>query len=130
MDDLQYATAAGSDTATRDFRAQLHGELIARGDEGYDAARKVYNGMIDRYPALIARCTDVADVVASVNFARTQGLTLAVRGGGHSGPGLGTCDDGLVIDLSPMKGIQVDAENRTLRVEGGNLWSEVDAATH
>jgi FAD/FMN-containing dehydrogenase len=130
MDDSQYATATASDAATRDFRAQLHGELIARGDEGYETARKVYNAMIDRHPALIARCADVADVVAAVNFGRAQGLTIAVRGGGHSGPGLGTCDDGLVIDLSPMKDIQVDAANRTVRVEGGSIWSEVDAATH
>jgi FAD/FMN-containing dehydrogenase len=130
MDDLQYAAAAVSDTATRDFRAELHGELIERGDEGYEAARQVYNGMIDRHPALIARVADVADVVAAVNFGRAQGLTIAVRGGGHSGPGLGSVDNGLVIDLSPMKGIQVDPENRTVRVEGGCLWGEVDAATH
>ena len=130
MGDVQQTTTTMPDTATRDLRAQLHGELIQPGDDGYEAARRVYNAMIDRRPALIARCADVADVVAAVNFARTHDLTLAVRGGGHSGPGLGTCDDGLVIDLSRMKAIQVDPENRTARVEGGCLWGEVDKATH
>ncbi|HEX5501669.1 MAG TPA: FAD-binding oxidoreductase, partial [Thermomicrobiales bacterium] len=118
------------DTATLELRAHLHGELIEPGDDGYEAARHVYNAMIDRRPALIARCADVADVVAAVNFARTHELTLAVRGGGHSGPGLGTCDDGLVLDLAPMKGIAVDPDHRTVRVEGGCVWAEVDAATH
>src|SRR5439155_11384269 len=89
--------------ATDAFAERLHGTLIRSSDPGYDAARAVYNGMIDKYPALIARCADVGDVMSSVDFARTQGLTLAVRGGGHSGGGLGTCDDGLVIDLSKMK---------------------------
>jgi FAD/FMN-containing dehydrogenase len=118
------------DAAVQEFRGLLRGDVLLPGDDGYEAARKVYNGMIDRRPALIARCTDVADVVAAVNFARTRRLTLAVRGGGHNGPGLGTCDDGLVIDLSPMKGIRVDPEHRTARVEGGCVWGEVDAATH
>jgi len=97
---------------------------------GYDDARKVYNGMIDRRPALIARCVDVADVISAVNFARERGLPLAVRGGGHNGPGLGVCDDGLVIDLSRMKGVRVDPTARTVRVEGGCVWGEVDHATH
>ena len=119
-----------SDAAVRHFQGLLHGELLRPSDAGYEAARKVYNGMIDRRPALIARCADVADVVAAVNFARTQALTLAVRGGGHNGPGLGICDDGLVIDLSRMKGIHVDPERRVARVEGGCLWGEVDQATH
>jgi FAD/FMN-containing dehydrogenase len=86
--------------------------------------------MISKRPALIAHCVDAADVIAAVNFARQQKLTLAVRGGGHSGPGLGTCDDGLVIDLSGMKGIRVDSVARTARVEGGCTWGEVDHATH
>ena len=124
-------TAMGlPDAAVKDFGGLLHGELIRPGDGGYEAARKVYNGMIDKRPALIARCADVADVVAAVNFARTHALALAVRGGGHNGPGLGVCDDGLVIDLSGMKDIRVDAVNRTVRVGGGCLWGEVDAATH
>ena len=86
--------------------------------------------MIDKQPALIARCVDVADVIAAVNFAREHELTLAVRGGGHNGAGLGTCDDGLVIDLSRMKGMRVDPAARTVRVEGGCTWGEVDHATH
>ncbi|MFN8540365.1 MAG: FAD-binding oxidoreductase [Thermomicrobiales bacterium] len=130
MDELQFATATVSDTEMRELRARLRGELLRPGDDGYEAARQLYNGMIDKRPALIARCVDVADVVASVHFARITGLPLAVRGGGHSGPGLGSVDGGLVIDLSRMKGIQVDPENRRVRVEGGCLWSEVDAATH
>src|SRR5690349_12986098 len=130
MGDVQYAAATLPDTATQELRAHLRGELIQPGDDGYEAARRIYNGMIDRHPALIARCANVADVVTAVNFARTHALTLAVRGGGHSGPGLGSCDGGLVIDLAPMKDIQVDPDNRTVRVEGGCLWGEVDQATH
>jgi FAD/FMN-containing dehydrogenase len=118
------------DLAVQDFASRLRGELIRPGDTAYEQARKVYNGMIDKRPALIARCAGVADVVAAVNFAREQRLTLAVRGGGHNGPGLGVCDDGLVIDLAPMKEIQVDAAARTVRVEGGCVWGEVDRATH
>ena len=116
--------------AVQELKARLRGELIQPEDAAYEAARKVYNGMIDRHPALIAKCVDVADVISAVNFAREQGLVLAVRGGGHNGPGLGTCDDGLVIDLSRMKGIRVDPANRTARVEGGCVWGDVDHATH
>ena len=118
------------DTEIQELRARFRGELIAPGDAAYEAARKVYNGMIDKRPALIARAADVADVMASVDFAREKRLLLAVRGGGHNGPGLGTCDDGLVIDLSRLKGIRVDQRRRTVRVEGGALWGEVDHATH
>ena len=112
------------------FRSQMRGELLEPGQSGYDEARKVYNGMIDRHPALIARCVDAADVIYAVNFGRENGITLAIRGGGHSGPGLGICDDGLVIDLSKMKGIQVNPTDQTVRVEGGCLWGDVDHATH
>lgn len=130
MIEQQQTAATLSDAVVRDFRARLHGDLIQPGDEGYDAARSLYNAMIDRRPALIARCADVNDVIAAVNFARTYELTLAVRGGGHSGPGLSSCDDGLVIDLSRMKGISVDPERALVRAEGGCLWGEVDQATH
>jgi FAD/FMN-containing dehydrogenase len=116
--------------AVQEFASRMRGILLHRGDPGYEQARQVYNGMIDKHPALIAHCMDVADVITAINFAREQNLTLAVRGGGHSGPGLGTCDDGLVIDLSGMKGIRVDPSARTVRVEGGCTWSEVDHATH
>jgi FAD binding domain/Berberine and berberine like len=118
------------DTDIQGLKSKLRGELIGPADAGYEAARKVYNAMIDRRPALIAKCADVADVMAAVGFARDQGLLLAVRGGGHSGPGLSMCDGGLVVDLSRMKGIRVDPANRTVRVEGGCLWGEVDHATH
>jgi hypothetical protein len=112
------------------LRAQLRGELIRPGDTQYDEARKVYNAMIDKRPALIARCTDVADVIGAVNFARENQLTVAVRGGGHNGPGFGTCDDGLVIDLARLRGIRVDPSDNTVRVEGGCVWGDVDHATH
>jgi len=118
------------ETAIQELASRLRGALIRPGDTGYEQARAVYNGMIDRRPALIARCVDVADVMAAINFARDHQLTLAVRGGGHNGPGLGTCDDGLVIDLSEMKGIRVDPAARTVRVEGGCTWGDVDHATH
>ena len=112
------------------FRKVLRGELIGPGDAAYDAARRVHNGMIDRYPRLIARCRDVADVMAAVAFGRDHDLTIAIRSGGHSASGLGTVDDGLVIDLSPMKGIHVDADARTVRAETGCTWGDVDHATH
>jgi len=128
---VQAKTTTALDTqAVADFGAQLRGRLIQRSDADYEEARKVYNGMIDKHPALIAQCADVADVIAAVNFARTQKLVLAVRGGSHNGPGLGTCDDGLVIDLAQLNGIRVDPEARTVRAEGGCLWGAVDHATH
>jgi FAD binding domain/Berberine and berberine like len=114
----------------QELRARFRGELITPADAAYDAARKVYNGMIDKRPALIGRCADVADVVAAVTFAREKGQLLAIRGGGHNGPGLGVCDGGIVIDLSRLKGIRVDQRSQTVRVEGGCLWGDVDHATH
>ena len=116
--------------AVQNLTALLRGELIRPGDAGYEQARKLYNGMIDKRPALIVRCADVADVIGAVNFAREHSLTLAVRGGGHSGAGLASSDGGLVIDLSPMKGIRVNPAARTVRVEGGATWADVDHATH
>ncbi len=112
------------------FRSQLRGELLQPGDKSYDEARKVYNGMIDRRPALIVQCVDTADVIAAVNFGREHGLPIAVRGGGHNGPGFGSVDDGLVIDLRRMRGIRVDPASKTVRVEGGAVWGDVDHATH
>jgi len=108
----------------------LRGQLIGPEDAGYDAARALYNGMIDKRPRLIARCADVADVIAAVNYGREQGLLIAVRGGGHNGPGLGSVNDGLVIDLSTMKGVRVDPANKTVRVEPGCTSGDVDHATH
>ncbi len=119
-----------NETVLDNFRASLKGTLVRPGDPGYEGTRKVYNGMIDRRPGLIARCADVADVAASVRFAGETGMLAAVRGGGHNVGGLGVCDDGIVIDLSLLKGIRVDPRARTVRVEGGCTWGEVDRATH
>ena len=119
-----------NEATIREFKANLRGELIEPGDKGYDAARKVYNAMIDKRPRLIARCVDVGDVMTAVNFARQNQMLLAVRGGGHNGGGLGVCDDGLVIDLSPMRYTRVDPKARTVRVGGGCTWGDVDHATH
>jgi hypothetical protein len=118
------------DTAIQQFKTSLRGELIQSGDPGYDAARKVYNGMIHKRPRLIAYCVDVADVIAAIKFGRENSLLVAVRGGGHNGGGLGICDDGLVIDLSRMRGRRVDPARRTIRVDGGCTWGDVDHATH
>jgi FAD/FMN-containing dehydrogenase len=112
------------------LKAGLRGAVIGRDDEDYDEARKLYNGMIDKRPLLIALCADVADVIAAVNFGRDNGLLVAIRGGGHSGPGLGSCDDGLVIDLSTMKGVRVDPAAGTVRVGPGCTSGDVDHATH
>jgi FAD/FMN-containing dehydrogenase len=118
------------ETVIHNLRTRVRGELIQPGDAQYESARRVYNGMIDRHPGLIARCVDVADVIAAVNFARENKLPLAIRGGGHNGPGLGTCDGGLVLDLGRMKGIRVDPTAAAVRVEGGCVWGDVDHATH
>ncbi|MET7997373.1 FAD-binding oxidoreductase [Amycolatopsis sp. NPDC005232] len=107
----------------------LRGELVTRGDDGYDQARAVYNGMIDKHPAAIARCADTADVVTCVNFARENRIDLAVRGGGHNAGGLGIADDALVIDLSAMRSTTVDPETHTVRVDAGCTWGDVDHAT-
>jgi FAD/FMN-containing dehydrogenase len=117
-------------TTLDQFKASLRGDLIQASDEGYDAARKVYNAMIDRRPKFIVRCVDVADIIRAVNFARESNLLLAVRGGGHNGAGLGVCDGGLVIDLSRRRGTRVDPKNRTVRVESGCTGGDVDHATH
>ena len=112
------------------FRSQVRGEVLESSDPDYEQARKVYNAMIDRHPALIVRCVDVADVIYAVKFARENNILLTVRGGGHSGPGFGVADRGLMIDLSEMKGIHVDPANQTVRVEGGAVWGDVDHAGH
>jgi FAD binding domain/Berberine and berberine like len=116
--------------AVTQFKGQLRGELIEPTDARYEDARKVYNAMISRKPRLIAMCMDVADVITSMQFARQQGLRVAVRGGGHNAGGLGICDDGLVIDLSLIKYVHVDPAARTVRVGGGTTWGDVDHATH
>ena len=114
--------------AIKALRADFRGDLITPADDGYGQARKVWNGMIDRYPQLIARCVRPADVAAALAFARDEGLPLAVRGGGHSGAGFGVCDSGVVIDLSKMRHVQVDPRTHRARVGGGATWADVDAA--
>ena len=132
MDAMRDTTAnpIPDEGAIATFKAGLRGELIRPGDDAYDGARKVWNGMIDRRPALIARCAGVTDVIAAVNFAREQGLPVAIRGGSHNVTGNAVCDAGVVIDLSNMKGIRVDPEKRTVRAEGGCTWGDLDHATH
>jgi FAD/FMN-containing dehydrogenase len=108
----------------------FRGRLFGPSDNDYDDARALYNAMIDKRPKVIVRCTDTADVMAAVNYARENRLLLAIRGGGHSGPGLGSCDDGLVIDLSQMCSVRVDPASRTARVEPGCTAADLDHATH
>ena len=112
------------------FKASLRGQAIEPQDQSYDEARTLYNGMIDKRPRVIARCADVADVINAVNFGRDNNLLIAIRGGGHNGPGLGSCDDGLVIDLSAMKGVRVDPGSRTVRAGAGCTQGDVDHACH
>jgi FAD/FMN-containing dehydrogenase len=121
-------TSTGAALVTDEFRAAFRGTLIEPGDPGYDEARSVYNGMIDRRPRLIAQCADTADVIAAVNLARDTDTTLAVRGGGHNAGGLGVWDDALVVDLSTMRAVHVDPERGTVRVQGGATWGDVDHA--
>jgi len=117
------------ETALAEFHAGFRGEIVGREDPTYDEHRKVWNGSIDRRPALIARCAGVADVIASVRFGRKHGLPVAVRSGGHSFPGLSVADDAFLIDLGSMKGIRVDPEARTARVQAGVLLGELDRET-
>ena len=113
-----------------DLRSRLGGEVIGAGDLGYDQARAVFNGLIDRRPGLVARCTGVSDVQQALAAGRAAGAPVAVRGGAHSAPGFGTVDGGIVIDLSPMRAVAVDAERRIARVQGGATWAMVDRATN
>jgi FAD/FMN-containing dehydrogenase len=114
---------------TLDLRERLRGELIDGDDDRYEEARKLYNGMIDKRPRMIARCADVADVISAVEFGRAEGLPIAIRGGGHNGAGSGSCDDGLVIDLSRLRGVRVDPVDRTARAEAGCTQGDLDHAT-
>jgi len=113
-----------------ELAAQLNGSVIRAGDADYDEARALYNAMIDKHPALIVRVANVDDVVAAVNYGREHGLDIAIRGGGHNGAGLASVDDGLVIDLSDLNGVEVDAANRTVKIGGGALLGDVDTATN
>jgi FAD/FMN-containing dehydrogenase len=113
-----------------ELAVRFSGQLVSPGDEHYDEHRHVWNGMINKRPALIARCQTVSDVVAAVNFARNRDVSLAVRGGGHSFAGFSTCDGGLVVDLSPMQAVEVDPDRGVARAQGGVTWGVLDAATH
>jgi hypothetical protein len=126
---MQQTQVLIDDAAVQELGAGFGGALLRPEEEGYDEARAIFNGMYDRRPALVARCTGVADVVAAVNFARDNGFEVAVKAGGHSVPGYASCDDGIVIDLSPMKGVFVDPEARTARAAGGVTWGEFDRET-
>src|SRR5262245_57708772 len=119
-----------NDTMLAGFKKAFRGPVIEPADPRYDEARALYNGMIDKRPRLIARCLDAADVTTAVQFGRESGLLIAIRGGGHNGPGFGSCDDGLVIDLSGMRGVHIDVTSRTVRVAPGHTQGEVDQATH
>ncbi|MFI5003413.1 MAG: FAD-binding oxidoreductase [Solirubrobacterales bacterium] len=123
-------TTNAAQAARAELGAKFAGGLVGPADPGYEQARAVYNAMIDRRPALIARCAGAADVAETISFARRHDLLLAVRGGGHNGGGLGVCDDGVVLDLSLMQAVEVDPGARTVRVGGGCTWAQVDAATH
>jgi FAD/FMN-containing dehydrogenase len=134
MVDLQGTTTHGTGSvlgapAIEEFQKSLRGQLIRPGDAGYDEARMVWNGMINKRPALIARCAGAADVINAVNFARDNNLLLAVRGGGHNMPGTCVADGGLVIDLSRMNSIRVDPLRQTARAEGGTKWGDFDRET-
>jgi FAD/FMN-containing dehydrogenase len=134
MPDLSMTTSTGSHiviegTTVEAFKTSLRGELLRPGDTDYDEARKVWNGMIDKRPGLIARCTGVADVISAVDFARTHQLLVSVRGGGHNIPGNAVCNCGLMIDLACMRSVRVDPVRRTARAEGGVTWGEFDHET-
>src|SRR5215831_16976098 len=134
MTDMRITTTTGADAildgaAVDGFRASLRGSLFCPGDAGYDETRKVWNGMIDRRPALIARCAGLADVVAAVRFARSHELLVSVRGGGHNAPGNAVCQGGLMIDLAGMRSVRVDPARRTARAEGGATWGDFDRET-
>ena len=134
MTDLRVVTTDGGDTilesaVVQKFADGLRGRLVQSGDGGYDQARTVWNGMIDRRPALIARCAGPADIIASVHFARDHGLLVSVKGGGHNITGNAVCEGALMIDLSPMKGVRVDPAGRTARAEAGLTWGEYNRET-
>lgn len=126
---LKDTTATISDDDLAAFKASFSGRVIASGDDGYDAARRVWNALIDRRPGLIAQARGLADVVAAVNFARTHGLLVSVRGGGHNVSGSAVCDDGLVIDLRDMRAVRVDRKGMTVHVQGGARLADVDRET-
>ena len=134
MEDLKVTTTPDVDTAlaaaiVAELRGSLRGELLCPGEDDYDEARSLWNAMYDKRPALIVRCAEVSDIISAVNFARTHRIPVAVRGGGHNVAGSGACDGGLMLDMSRMKNIRIDAVNRTARAEPGLTWGEFDRET-
>lgn len=134
MGDIPVATITGAQAvleaaAVKVFKASLRGELLCPDDHDYDRARKIWNGMVDRRPAMIVQCAGVADVINAVNFVRRKNLLVAVRSGGHNVAGTAVCDGGIMIDLSRMKSVRVDPMNRTARADPGLTWGEFDRET-
>jgi FAD/FMN-containing dehydrogenase len=129
MEHVMATTSTLPGATIEELNGSLRGPLLRPGDAGYEAGRRVWNGMIDKHPDLILQCAGVADVIAGVNFARANDALVAVRGGGHSAAGLGTCDNGILLDLSRMKGVQVDPARRTVRAQAGLTWAEFDHET-
>ena len=127
--DTRAAENALDEAAVQQLRASVRGAVIRPDDEAYETARRIWNGMIDRRPAVIVRCAGVADVVTAVNFARDRDLRIAVRGGGHSAAGHAVCDDGLVVDLTTLTGVRVDPRTQTAHAQGGLLWKDLDHET-
>ncbi len=123
-------TKTSTTAAVADLRQRLRGRVLTDADPGYEQARRVWNGCIDRRPAVIARCEATTDVVAAVRVANERGLAVAVRGGGHSLPGFSTCEDGIVIDLSAMRAVEVDPQRRVAVAQGGARWGDYDSITH
>jgi FAD/FMN-containing dehydrogenase len=122
-------TTALGDATVAELRSAVAGTVIVPGDDDYQSARRVWNYAIDRHPAMIIRCGGTADVVAAVRFARSEGLPIAIRGGKHSAAGFSTCDDGLVLDLSEMTAVHVEAATGRARAQGGTVWKQFDRET-
>src|SRR5215207_11538242 len=129
VDVARQSDVALDEAAVEGLRAGLRGQALRAGEDGYDVARTVWNAMIDKRPAVIVRCAGVADVIAAVNFAREAGLPASIKGGGHNVAGKAVCDDGVMIDLSLMKGMRVDPARQIARAEGGVTWGEFDHET-
>lgn len=134
MQNLKITTKMGTSSVldgsiVKEFKSGFRGELLTDADKDYDEVRVIWNGMHDKRPAVIARCTGVADVIAAVNFSRNNDLLVAVRGGGHNVAGSASCDGGIMIDLSLMKGIRVNAKERSVHAQGGVTWGDLDRET-
>ena len=127
--DVSSPTAAWDATAVQELRRSVRGEVLTREDAGYETHRRVWNGSIDRHPGVIVRCAGSDDIRAAVAFGREHDLPIALRGGGHSFPGLSTCDDGVLVDLRPLDRVHVDPDAREVTVQAGALLGEVDAGT-